>query len=196
MAQFAFIAAVALKVLGSIQEGRVAHEMGKAGRTAKEYEAAQLESNAKQTVAASQRKMQEEKRKSDLIASRALAIAAAGGGAGDKSVVNIISDLKGEGSYRAMLTLYEGEDRARLLRNQAGASRFEGEMLFEAGKAKKRAANINAAATAAISMYAMYNTPDTTFSGTGNYATSESQVYGDYTYTDPGDVAQAKRYGL
>ena len=162
MAAFAAIAGTVLKVSSAIQEGRVANAMGKAQGAAKDYEAAQLDVNAKQTVAASQRKAQEEKRKSDLIASRALAIAAAGGGAGDKSVVNIISDLKGEGSYRAMLALYEGEDRSRLLRAQAGVSRYEGEMLRETGKAKKRAANIKALGSlfeGGASMYGRYNAP-------------------------------------
>ena len=163
MAQFALIAATALKVASSIQEGRVANAIGKAQRTAKDREADQLDANAKNAVAVAQRKMLEERRRGDLIASKALAIAAAGGGATDKSVVNIISDLKGEGSYRATLALYEGEDKARLLRNQASLTRFEGEQAFEAGKAKKRAANLKAfteAAIGAASMYAKYNAVD------------------------------------
>ena len=164
MAQFALIAATGLKVASAIQQGRVANAMGKAQRAAKEREAEQLDQNAVQTVAAAQRKAMEEKRRGDLVASRALAIAAAGGGASDKSVVNIISDLKGEGSYRAMLAMYEGEDRARLMREQGKLTRFEGEQLFEAGKAKKRAANVMAlgeTVSGAASMYTKYNTADT-----------------------------------
>ena len=174
MAQFALIAATALSVAGAVQQGRVAAAFGKAQGEAKDYEAAQLDVNAKQTVAASQRKALKEKRKADLVASRALAIAAAGGGASDKSVVNILSDLKGEGSYRAALALYAGEDQARLLRSQGVATRFEGELLRETGRAKKRAANISAAGElfkGGASMYSKYNSPsgDTDLFGSSSY---------------------------
>lgn len=68
-------------------------------------------------VAASQRTAAEELRQSDLVASRALAVAAAsGGGVSDPTVVDILARTRGEGVYRANVALYEGEERSRAIR--------------------------------------------------------------------------------
>lgn len=89
-------------------------------------QAAQLEANAGLERASSQREAIEQRRQSRLAQSRALALAAAsGGGASDPTVTNIIADLEGEGEYRALSSLYEGNERAIGLENDAKARRKE-----------------------------------------------------------------------
>lgn len=87
-------------------------------------EAKQLDANAGLERAMSQREAMEERRQARLLNSRALAVAAAsGGGADDPTVVNIMADIEGEGEYRALTALFNGEASARGLENQARAKR-------------------------------------------------------------------------
>lgn len=87
-------------------------------------QAGQLDAQAKDDRASSQRRSMEERRQARIAGSRALAVAAAsGGGASDPSVINRIAELEGEGEYRALSALYEGETEARTKEAQAAANR-------------------------------------------------------------------------
>lgn len=100
------------------------------------FEAAQLNQNAGQTIAASQRDAADAARGARLAESRALALAAAsGGGASSPTVMNIIADLAGEGAYRRSVALYGGEERARSMRMAAAGREWEGQLALEAGEA-------------------------------------------------------------
>ena len=101
-------------------------------------EATQLDTQAGQDRASSQRAAIEQRRQARLLQSRAQAVGAASGGASDPTVVNIISRLAGEGQYRALTALYEGEEMARSKEMQARARRQE-------AKNTKRAGYISAA---------------------------------------------------
>lgn len=97
-------------------------------REAAEFEAAQLETNAIQTVAASQRAAMEERRQATLATSRMLAVAAASGaGASDPTVINMMARTAGEGAYRAATAMWDGEDKARRMRDEAAVARYTGE---------------------------------------------------------------------
>ena len=114
------IAAGGLDIYGARKRGRAKR---RAGRLKK----ALSDKAAKETIASAQRVSMEEKRQAELIASRALAVAAAsGGGADDPTVNKIIADIKGEGAYRAAVAMYEGESQAQNLR-------LEGKLAKEAG---------------------------------------------------------------
>lgn len=146
-----------IKSVGYMQQGKAAAAEGKAKRQAKDYEAAQLEQNAMQSVAAGQQNAREEERKARLVASRAVAVAAAGGGGvTDPTVAKIIADIDGEGSYRAGVALYRGEDEARVQRQKATAARYEGAVAEESGRMQRRAYNMQAAASAAESAQSMF----------------------------------------
>jgi len=96
-------------------------------RLAAEFEAQQLEYQAGQTLASSQKAAIEQRKASALLASRALAAAgASGAGASDPTVIDIISNIDGEGAYRAALALYEGEEQARSMTVAATARRLGG----------------------------------------------------------------------
>ena len=100
------------------------------------YISAQLRRNAIQEVAAAQRQVENERLNTDLVTSRALAVAAAGGGASDPGVMRIIADIEGEGSYRESVALYNGEEAARALTDQAAATDYEGSQIKKASRRK------------------------------------------------------------
>jgi len=127
---------------GQKKAGRAAERRGEQLQELGEFEAQQIEKNALTEVAASQRGAAEEQRQTRLAASRALALAAAsGGGASDPTVVKIISDITGMGSYRSSVVLYEGEERARQMRVAATARRMEGAAGLQGGQAAQKAYN-------------------------------------------------------
>lgn len=124
-----------LSVVSSLRSASIAEAQAKSYNQIAAFEAAQLEQQAQEEQAVAQRKAHENLRKSRLMQSRALAIAASsGGGAMDPTVVKIIADLAGEGSYRAGMDLYEGESRARSLKMGAQARRLEGQAGLVSGR--------------------------------------------------------------
>ena len=123
-----------MQMQGYRQTADAARVSGRRANVAKQFEAAQLDQLAGQSIAASQRDMLEQRRQADLAASRTLALAAAsGGGASDPTVVKLISSLKGESAYRSAVALYRGEEEARQLHLKADATRYEGALAEQAG---------------------------------------------------------------
>lgn len=115
--QYVALASAVLSVVGQLQGGKQAQADA-------DYQAAQLEQNAGQQRAAAQREAAEQRRQARLATSRAQAVA--GGGGGDPSVVRTIADISGEGEYRALTSIYEGEERARGMEDSAKAKRAMG----------------------------------------------------------------------
>ena len=146
---------VALAVIGTVMQGNAAAQTGASIQSAKEFEAQQLEQNAGQTFAASQRKALEAKRQGRLVESRALAVAAASGGGTGGNVMDLIANLHAQSSYRASVALYEGEDRQRQMMMAAEGKRFEGETAKQAGEQKRTASYISALGQAS-SLYSNY----------------------------------------
>ena len=142
------VAGTALSAFGQL-------EAGKQQERGAFYEAAQMERAAGQRQATSQRAALEVERQGKLQASRALAVAAAGGGASDPTVVNLLADLAADTNYRRMVALYEGEEEAQGLREEAKMTRI-------AGREARRASQIGAFGTAlsgAGSMFARFGRP-------------------------------------
>ena len=166
-----------LQYKGAQDAARGTRVAGQRQRIAKEYEATALESRAQQEVAVAQQRGFEEKRRAKLVASRTIALAAAGGGgATDPTVMNMLADLEGEGAYRAAVRVYQGGEEARMLRSRAAGARYEGALEEEAGSAKARAyktAGISSLLSGAGSLYGKYgvNTADVDLSGTDDYTT-------------------------
>ena len=99
--------------------------------------------NAGQAIAAGQMGAAEQLRQGRLIQSRAQALAAAsGGGAVDPSVVNIIGNNAGEAALRASIALYQGEEKARMLRMQAASEGYNAALSIETGENKAQAYEI------------------------------------------------------
>lgn len=89
-----------------------------------------------QAVAVGQQQALEEKRQAEIMASRAVAVGAAGGSIQD--IDHLIADIHGEGMYRASLAMYEAETQAEQLR-------YQGEMAERTGRKQKSASRLKAA---------------------------------------------------
>jgi hypothetical protein len=110
------------QVFGAISHLSYARQIQQAGA----YQAEQLRVNAGQAQAAAQKDAEDVQRRTDLVTSRALAVAAAGGGgASDPSVVNTIAGIAQEGAYRKAVALYRGDEEARRMTMQAEATQYE-----------------------------------------------------------------------
>jgi len=165
----------------SIESGRIARIQAERERMFRQFEAEQAEIIAGREIAASQRVAAEERRQSELVASRALAVAASSGaGVTDPTVVRLIAQTKGEGVYRANLALYEGETRARQLRLQAVGLNIEGSNAILEGDTRDmayRARGRSSVIRTAGSLFARYG-------GEGPSSkppTGESEFISDYT---------------
>ena len=149
------------QIVGYQQAADSARTSGERRNVESQFEAQQLEQAAGQSIAASQRDAAEERRKATLLASRTLALAASsGGGASDPTIIRLIASLKGEGSYRAGVALYKGEEQARRLRMGASAKTYEGLVALESGNAQGAAYDTMASAAlfeGASSLAANYN---------------------------------------
>lgn len=118
----------ALEAYGAYRQGKLSRRLGKMKKQAA-YKAAQ------QSVAAAQRQALEETRQAKLKASRAVAVAAAGGGSvDDPTVINLLEDIEQEGVYRAGVAMYEGESLAKQQRFQGRMDEFQGEVDYATGK--------------------------------------------------------------
>ena len=130
MAQAAAIAAIAgtaAKGVGTILSSRSQAKQLKG-------EARQLDAQAGLEQASSQREAMEQRRNARFAQSRALALAASGGtSASDGDIEKIISDIAGEGEYRALSALYSGDEQADNMRLQAKARRKEAKNVKTAG---------------------------------------------------------------
>lgn len=122
---------------GTVLSAKGRYDMGSNADKAMRYRAKQLEQNAGQEEAAASMAAQEEQRKSALISSRAIAVAAAsGGGTLDPTVLKILQGIEAEGDLASATQMYNGRERARGLRDQAKADRFEGKLYRAAGRKK------------------------------------------------------------
>lgn len=111
-----------------ISKANALNAIGTRRKQALDFEAAQQESNAGQSIAIGQMVGRDIQRQTQIINSAALARAAASGaGASDPSVMAIIAQTAGEGAYRSALAIYEGEAQARLDMMTAAAKRVQGE---------------------------------------------------------------------
>ncbi len=100
---------------------------GQTAKQSEDFQAEQLRQQAGQSMASGQRQAQDVQLQSQLIASRALAVAgASGGGASDPGVVALMARNAQIAGYKQQAALYQGEDKARALNLEASAKEFQG----------------------------------------------------------------------
>jgi hypothetical protein len=133
--------------VGQVMQGNILRVQGEHIRNAKNYEAAQLRIQANQEIAVSQRKAENIALQTDMVASRALAVGASGGGGSDPGVVNAIARIHGEGALQKSMALYGGVDQARILENKARANVYEGQHAFDSGVKGQKMLQLKAAGT-------------------------------------------------
>jgi hypothetical protein len=169
--QFAAFIPYIVAAAGTLLQG--ASQKGQA-----KSEALQLEQQAGQDRASSQRAAGEQRRSARYLQSRVQALAAASGaGASDPTVVNLIGDIAGEGEFRALSALYEGESSARGMEYGARLAR-------KTGKAAATASYLKAGSTllgGASSWYDKYGSGGFSNPGRGgglaNYGTPTMQNF-------------------
>lgn len=123
--------------IGTLLSAKGAADEGRAAERLAIYRVRQMEQNAGQSVAAATVAASEEQRKSALIASRAMAVAAASGaGSLDPTVVRILQGINAEGALASATQMYNGEEEARGMLEQARATRYEGASAKRAGKTR------------------------------------------------------------
>lgn len=127
MASLATIATIA-SIGGTIVSAIGTIAAGNAQRRAANFQAAQLEQQAGQELAASQREAYEYQRNKDLALSRQQAVAGASGlSATDPSVLFLAGETAGRGRYQEEMALYTGKARQQGFQNQAKATRLSGQ---------------------------------------------------------------------
>ncbi len=138
------IIGLGMGVASSRKQARAARRQGKRERALAEIQ-------AKSVLAAGSHAAQEELRQARLLESRGLALAAASGaGASDPTTVKILSDISGEGAYRAASALYEAEAEARMVR-------LGGEYQRQSANDRARGIEYAGAADAVAGVGSMYN---------------------------------------
>lgn len=107
---------------------------GYAQKSALDSTASELHQEAGQSVAAGIQASIQDRRRAAYVASGARARTAASGMAttGTSAIANV-GQIRGEGEYRALTALYQGEDRASELDFRAGQMRTQGSNAVTAG---------------------------------------------------------------
>lgn len=127
-----------LIVAGTVMEAGAEQELGFARASRGKVQKALNEVAATQVVAIGQRKAFGEKKQAELMASRAIAVSAAGGSPDD--IDNLIADIDSAGIYNASIQMYEAETEAERLK-------FEGLMAEQTGKEEMEAGQLRAFST-------------------------------------------------
>lgn len=101
---------------------------GKAEKEAAYFEAEQMRDAANQAAGMAQRQAEQERHNAMLMASRAIAVAAASGaGVTNPTVNRILQDIDKQGMLQSEYRLYEGSEQERKLRLSAGVREWEGD---------------------------------------------------------------------
>jgi hypothetical protein len=137
-------AGAALSYFGSRKSAKGLEETGEAARERGRKQRAQYYVTAKNVMASGQQAMFEDKRQAELVASRAVAVAAAGGYIQD--IDHLIADIYGEGAYRASLAMREAEMEAESLRFAGDQAEEYGADQYDLYKGRAKAAKWQGAA--------------------------------------------------
>ncbi len=172
---------------GQQQSAAAARVAAQRAQVAAQFEADQLNQNAGQAIAVSQAAAKEQLRQSRLVQSRAIAVAAAGGGGvSDDTIMRLVSKQAGEGAYRAAVALYGGEEKARQLRMAASTRLLEGEYSAESSIAKAGAyetAGVGTLISGGGSLFAKYGMGGP---GKASTPTNYTNTSGDSAILDAG----------
>lgn len=116
--------------------------------------ARRAEAAAKEAEAAGQLKANEARRKAEVMASRALAVAAASG-AGTSGIETLFSGLAEEGEREAGVAKYESVETAKGMQDRAALTKYNADAAASARKSE-RTANVIGAVAQGSSIYSKY----------------------------------------
>jgi hypothetical protein len=133
--------AIGATIAGSAVSAAGTIAAGKAAQQSADYEAAQLDINAKEEQAAAQRDAQQYKDRKELALSSLQAQSAASGfSATDPTTLAIADEIERYGTVQEQMAQYGGKSRRRGLQDQATGRRLE-------GKAARKGSMYSAAGT-------------------------------------------------
>lgn len=135
-----------LSLYGGSKSAKGYKKTGRRARQRGQEQQVYNEVAATQAIAVGQIAALEEERQAKLVASRAIAVAAAGGAVED--ITNLLADIEGEGAYRASLAMFEGEREAERLRFEGKQAAKYGAEQEEMYKDQAKATRINSLASA------------------------------------------------
>lgn len=149
----------AMSAASTLAGGNFAKTAGQMQQQAKNFEATQLEQNATDELATSQRAMFDTQEKARLAISTSTARAGASGvDAGAGSPVENVGELAQRGSYHALMDLWQGQSNATGLRNRSAGARYSGVLDEMGGDEAQSASELAAAGTLASSAGSMAKT--------------------------------------
>jgi hypothetical protein len=132
-------AGTALKASGEARTAYAYKAQGDAIMAAREFEADELRASGLSDEASSQRVASEQRRTAKRVGSDLIAKAAMTGGASDPSVIKAAADIAGEGEYRALVAMYQGQTSRAGKESAATIKEFEGQQAQYIGREKKAA---------------------------------------------------------
>lgn len=142
-------APLALSVASTVTSMAAEDEAAQADKRQNYRNAQILEKKADNVIGSGQRQMLLERRNTDLVASRAIALSAASGSdLSSPDIVNILADIEGEGAYRESVALYEAEQQAADMREEARNLREGIKSIESASKTRQTATALKGAASA------------------------------------------------
>lgn len=140
--------ALGATVLGGGLQAYGANEAGRAAAGEADFQSKQLAANANEQQASAERKMAEQNTITAYALSNAQAAAAgSGAGATDPTVTNVMQTIAGQGRYRALTDMYNGDSSAQAMRTQAAAGRESGSRAARAGNTKMYSTILGTAGT-------------------------------------------------
>jgi hypothetical protein len=139
---------IALQAVGTVvsmmeakAQGREDQSVAEANAIGREKQASAYDRAAQRERASGQREAREERHKGRLATSRAQAVAAAsGGGVSDPSVQANMDELEARSQYNALSALYESEEQAIGLEDEAVIARYGADVQRYEGRIAKRRA--------------------------------------------------------
>lgn len=146
------IASTAVSAVGTIASGHAAEQQGlaqqqqmiaegQAKKKAMDFEAAQLDIQAKNEFALGQREAQQFKRQKDLALSRSTAVSAASGfTATDPTALANADEITRYGTLQEQMAMFGGGSKAEELRLSAAGRRFSGDSALQSAYASGEAA--------------------------------------------------------
>jgi len=162
-------ASMGASLMGGLAAAEGYEDMAKLAKERGEEQRGYNEFTAKQIMAGAQIEMFEEGRQAELLASRAVAVAAAGGYIDD--IDHLLADIHGEGAYRASQVL-------RSAGMEAEGLRFEGEQAAKYGADKASYYKAEADATRIDTVTGLVNSFAVGSFGSFNYSPGYMQYAG------------------
>src|ERR1700739_3358672 len=163
-----------LSGFGQLARGQAYLEHGQMQYEAAKFTAAQQLQAANNAAALAGREAFDINRQTQMVASRALAVAAGtGGGASDPTVMNVIARIQGQGAYDVASAIYSGQARAQQLRLAAAGEIWSGEEARQMGTKTAIASGFGAVSSVmqgAASFYKNYGAQNTPLMTPGQYA--------------------------